>query len=76
MNKSRILKTFNNHFEEFLDDILNVFPDNKDIITCKQALMTMRKLNPKVLMTAFKQTVSDPYREHILNDNLSFILSR
>lgn len=76
MNKLRVLKTFNNHFEEFLDDILNVFPDNKDIITCKHALLTMRKMNPKVLMTAFKQTVSDPYREHILNNNITFFIHK
>ena len=28
-----ILKAFNNHFIEFLDDVLNVFPDDKNIKT-------------------------------------------
>ena len=76
MDKSRILKTFNNHFEEFLEDILRVFPDNKDIITCKQALMAMRKMNPIILISAYKQTVSDPYREQIVNNNIDFFIHK
>ena len=76
MDKSRILKTFNNHFEEFLEDILRVFPDNKDIITCKQALLTMRKMNPKILISAYKQTVSEPYREQIVNNNIEFFIHK
>ena len=36
----------------------------------------MRKLNPKILMSAFKQTVSDPYREQIVNNNISFFINK
>ena len=48
MDKSRVLKTFNNHFEEFIDDILIVFPDDEDLIAGKSALLSMRKMNPKM----------------------------
>lgn len=76
MDKSHILRTFNNHFEEFLEDVLRVFPDNKDIITCKQALLTMRKMNPKILLMAYTKTVANPYREKIVQNDLTFFINK
>jgi len=76
MDKSHILRTFNNHFEEFLEDVLRVFPDNKDIITCKQALLTMRKMNPKILLMAYTNTVANPYREKIVQNDLTFFINK
>ena len=35
MDKSAILKGFNNQFEEFLEDIEILFPENHDIKTSK-----------------------------------------
>ena len=76
MDKSHILRTFNNHFEEFLEDVLRVFPDNKDIITCKQALLTMRKMNPKILLMAYTKTVANPDREKIVQNDLTFFINK
>ena len=36
MDKTTILKAFNNQFEEFLEDVELLFPDNRDIKTSKQ----------------------------------------
>ena len=37
-NKSSILKLFNNHLLEFLDDVIFIFPDEVDIRTGKTVL--------------------------------------
>ena len=33
-NKSSYLKLFNNHLNEFIDDVLLIFPDDLDLQTC------------------------------------------
>lgn len=76
MNKSRYLKTFNDHFEEFIDDVLRVFPYDKDIITCKHALIKMRKMNPKIIMTCFNESVNIPYRSKIDKGDISFFVDK
>ena len=75
MDKSRVLKTFNNHFEEFINDILIVFSDDEDLIACKDALLSMRKMNPKIILLAFHQTMF-PYKKEILDNNLTFFIEK
>lgn len=76
MNKSHILKTFNNHFGEFLDDIVRVFPDNNDIITCREALFSIRKMNPKIIINVFFSSVVGPYRSEIENNDITFFIEK
>ena len=47
MDKSHILKTFNDHFIEFIEDIIKVFPENSDLVAIKNSFINFRKLNPK-----------------------------
>ena len=54
MDKSTILKAFNEHFVEFVDDISRVFPNNKDVNTTKNALLAIRKANPRMIMLCWK----------------------
>ena len=76
MNSTTILKTFNDHFEEFMNDILRVFPDDKDLMTCKDALGKLRKSNPKLIMNVFKTSIIGPYREQIKNNDLDFFINK
>ena len=41
MDKTTILKAFNNQFEEFLEDVEVLFPENNDI---KTATLKIRKI--------------------------------
>ena len=76
MSKTNILKTFNDHFEEFMNDILRVFPGDKDLLTCKEALGALRKSNPKIIMIVFKTNIIGPYREQIKNNDLEFFINK
>jgi hypothetical protein len=50
MDKSVILKAFNDHFVEFVEDVARVFPNNRDISVTKNALLAIRKANPKLII--------------------------
>ena len=76
MDKRQILKTFNNQFGELLDDVLRVFPNDSDVITCREGLLTARKMNPKILITIFKTDVLGPYSDKIMKNDISFFINK
>ena len=67
---------FNNHFEEFINDIQSVFPEDPDILTAKNALTTIRKANPKLLSKIWMTYVVGPYKEQIEAGNISFFVEK
>ncbi len=71
-NKSSYLKLFNNHLNEFINDILILFPDDLDLKTCATFLKSMRKINPKMIITTWKTGVANKYRKEIESGELSF----
>ena len=70
MSKSTLLQGFNNHFEEFLDSIYEVFPEDTDILASRNALKQIRKANPKLIVKVWKTYVVDKYNDEIVGDNL------
>jgi hypothetical protein len=76
MNKSTLLKGFNNLFFEFLEDILTVFPGNKEIKYAKNSFDIMRKANPIILIRAWYNRVYTPYKDQIDSGDISFFLRK
>jgi len=74
MNSSQILKTFNDHFIEFVSDVQSVFPENIDLLTAKNAFLAIRKANPRIIIKIFKSQVSDPYQKEIDSGDLGFFI--
>lgn len=73
---SQILSAFNDHFTEFVDDIKRVFPNDVDIATAAKALAKLRKANPKIIIVAFKQFVSSPYKKEIESGEIDFFINK
>lgn len=71
-----ILTAFNNHFEEFLNDVVKVFPDDMEIATAATALGKLRKANPRLIIMTFKEHVKAPYGFQIDEGNLDFFLEK
>ena len=76
MNSAHVLKTFNNHFGDFIDDIMRVFPDNTDIVACREALNNIRKMNPKIIINVFSSSVVGPYRNEIEKNDITFFIEK
>lgn len=76
MDKSVILKAFNDHFVEFVEDIARVFPKNRDISVTKNALLAIRKANPKLIITCWNEYVVTPYSQKIDDGDLSFFIDK
>lgn len=76
MDKSTILKAFNNQFEEFLEDIEILFPENNDIKTSKTGLTMLRKANPKMIVSVWYRYICSKYEEEIEKENLEYFLNK
>ena len=75
-DKSTILKTFNTHFFEFLDDLLSIFPECKELVTARKSLDTIKRLNPSTILKAWMNCVYMPYKVLIDEGNMDFFLEK
>ena len=73
---SNILTAFNDHFIEFVSDIQNVFPNDPDILTAKNALMAIRKANPKMIVKIWNAYIVGKYKSEIESGNLDFFINK
>jgi hypothetical protein len=71
-----ILSVFNDHFVEFVNDIQAVFPDDVDILTAKNALLAIRKVNPKMIVKIWKTFISDKYKFEIESGDIGFFINK
>ena len=76
MDKSSLLKTFNTHFFEFLDDILRIFPENTDLAIARKSFETIKKANPTAIIKVWLNFVYNPYREVIDQGNIDFFFEK
>jgi hypothetical protein len=75
-DKKLILKTFNDQFEEFMNDISIMFPGDVDIRSSKMSLGLIRKANPKLLIGIWDTYISSKYSKEIDGGNLSFFFDK
>jgi len=76
MDQSHILKTFNDHFIEFIEDIIKVFPENSDLVSIKNSFISFRKINSKLVLGVFRTYVIDKYSGEIDSKNIDFFINK
>lgn len=67
---------FNDHFVEFVGAVHEAFPDDADILTAKNALIAIRKANPKLIVKIWNQYIIVPYKEEIERGDLEFFINK
>ena len=73
---SNILSAFNDHFIEFINDVHLVFPEDADILSAKNALMAIRKANPKMIVKIWNTFIVGKYKGEIESGNLDFFVNK
>ena len=75
MNQAQTLqKAFNDHFDEFMEDIVNIFPDDMDIRNSRNSIKMLRKANPKLLIQIWNKYVSSKYASQIEAGDITFFI--
>jgi len=76
MSKSLLLKAFNKHFFQFLDDIILFYPDNVDLVTSRQYFDTIKVANPTLILKIWHKYIYTPYNEKIEAGDLEFFIEK
>jgi hypothetical protein len=75
-DKSTVLRAFNNLFASFLEDVIQIYPENTDIIYAKNSFDSVRKLNPTIIAKSWQKYVAIPYGSVIEEGNIDFFLDK
>jgi len=75
-DKTTLNRAFNSHFFEFLEDIIEIYPDNDDIAGSKTSFTTIRKANPTAIIKAWYKYVYEPYRQPIDAGDITFFFDK
>lgn len=75
-NKSTILKLFNEHFFEFMNELVDIFPDNLDIIASINLFKLTKSANITLLIKIWYTYVEVPYGEILRQNNLDYFLDK
>jgi len=76
MDKSTIMRTFNSMFIEFMDDIIKIFPDKRELQTAKVGFETIKKSNPTLIIKIWLSNIYTPYKNEIDNANIDFFCNK
>ena len=75
-DKKTLSAGFNKHLLDFLDDVIRVYPDNKDIVKAKTSFETIKKMNPALIVKAWYQKVYTPYQSVIDSGDITFFFDK
>jgi hypothetical protein len=75
-DKSTVLRAFNKHFFDFLEDIQRIIPENKEISYAITSFETIKRANPTIIIKTWYKFIFLPYKEVIDNGDLSFFIEK
>jgi hypothetical protein len=61
---------------DFITDIQNIFPDDYDILVAKNALTTIKKANPKLIVKIWDTYVVGKYKSEINLGDIDFFINK
>ena len=75
-DRPTIIRSFNDYFCEFLDDILRVLPENKQVISANRSFRTLIELNKTILVKCWYKFVYCKYSQVIDDGNIDFFFEK
>lgn len=75
-DRATLIRSFNDYFCEFLDDILRVLPNNKQVITANRSFKTLIELNKTILVKCWYKFVYSKYNKVIDDGNIDFFFKK
>lgn len=75
-DKSTIIKAFNTHFFEFVNDIISIFPEKKELIGPRKSFEMIKQMNPTAIIKAWYKYVYLPYNKVVDSGDITFFFEK
>ena len=75
-DKSEILSGFNNHLDELLTNLIQIFPHEHDLKAASITLGALRKANPKLILPIWEKVILNKYEDNIMAGNVKYFLEK
>lgn len=75
-DKSIVLRAFNKLFFEFIDDLLNIYPNNVEMMSARDAFLTVKKMNPTSIIKGWNNGVYTAYKKEIEAGDIDFFTNK
>ena len=72
MDKKSLMKAFNSHLMDFVDDVVRIFPNDVDVQTCKTFLQGIKKVNPKKIIYVWHERITLKYENQIMSNDYDY----
>ena len=74
-SNAQILKTFGKQMEEFMEDMLVIFPNDNIILRGKMYFEMMKKANPRFIIRVLKNRIAAKYGQHIADGKFDIFVT-
>ena len=75
-NKPILLKTFNKQLTEFIDDVSQIFPGEKDVIVLSTFMKTVMYGKPRAIIEVWYNNITLKYNKEIENGEIEYFLNK
>jgi len=75
-DKSTVLRAYNKHFFEFIEDIIQILPNEPEISKAKESLISVKKMNPTIICKTWFRLVYTPYKDVIDQGDIRFFFEK
>lgn len=75
-NQTIVMRAFNQHLKDFVDDIQRLFPENVKVRAFKNSVETFIKMNPRKVIELWYQKITCKYLSEIMNEEIDFFLNK
>lgn len=76
IDRATVIRSFNDYFFEFLEDMLKVLPGNKSILTANKSFRTLTDFNKAILIKCWHKFVYLKYKNVIEDGNIDFFFEK
>jgi hypothetical protein len=76
LDKSTTLRAFNKHFFDFLEDIITIYPEKREIVNAKTSFEIIKRANPTAIVKAWNKHVYNKYKDVIDAGDITFFFEK
>jgi len=70
------LAAFNTKLFEFVEDLAETYPEEKDIASALQALNLLKKVNPRLIHSGFMEYIYPDFHEPVMKEDETELISK